>query len=91
MILLIYLLFKYYPVQFKPFINSFNITYSLSAFIIIISSVMHFCLVITISYINCYTFLPQQYLYFFPLPQGQGSFLPIFLPLTTIPDIFCSL
>ena len=21
---------------------------------------------------------PQQYLYFFPLPQGQGSFLPTF-------------
>ena len=25
-------------------------------------------------------FFPQQCLYFLPLPQGQGSFLPIFLP-----------
>lgn len=25
-----------------------------------------------------YTFFPQQCLYFNPLPQGQGSFLPIF-------------
>ena len=23
--------------------------------------------------------LPQQFLYFLPLPQGQGSFLPVFL------------
>src|SRR5690606_4743515 len=26
-------------------------------------------------------YLPQHFLYFFPLPQGQGSFLPIFLTL----------
>ena len=25
-----------------------------------------------------YAFLPQQFLYFFPLPQGQGSFRPTF-------------
>jgi len=25
--------------------------------------------------------LPQHFLYFFPLPQGQGSFLPILFPL----------
>ena len=24
--------------------------------------------------------LPQHFLYFFPLPQGQGSFRPIFVP-----------
>ena len=24
-------------------------------------------------------YLPQQFLYFLPLPQGQGSFLPIFV------------
>ena len=35
-------------------------------------------------------YLPQQYLYFFPLPQGHGSFLPTFLPITTVPDFFCS-
>ena len=29
-------------------------------------------------YINNFYFLPQQSLYFFPLPQGQGSFLPTF-------------
>ena len=29
-------------------------------------------------FILCY--LPQQFLYFLPLPHGQGSFLPIFLP-----------
>lgn len=29
---------------------------------------------------------PQQFLYFFPLPQGQGSFLPIFfLPIHHLP------
>jgi hypothetical protein len=27
-----------------------------------------------------HTFLPQHFLYFFPLPHGQGSFLPIFFP-----------
>ena len=27
-----------------------------------------------------YSSLPQQFLYFLPLPQGQGSFLPIFSP-----------
>lgn len=26
-------------------------------------------------------YLPQQFLYFLPLPQGQGSFLPIFLSI----------
>ena len=26
-------------------------------------------------------YLPQQFLYFLPLPQGQGSFLPILLTL----------
>jgi hypothetical protein len=26
--------------------------------------------------------LPQQFLYFLPLPQGQGSFLSDFLPVT---------
>ena len=25
---------------------------------------------------NLYAFLPWQFLYFLPLPQGQGSFLP---------------
>jgi len=25
-----------------------------------------------------YAVLPQQFLYFFPLPQGHGSFLPAF-------------
>ena len=27
-----------------------------------------------------YAFLPQQFLYFLPLPHGHGSFLPIFGP-----------
>ena len=36
------------------------------------------------------SFLIQQNLYFFPLPQGHGSFLPIFFPTTTVPDFFCS-
>src|SRR5699024_8784213 len=38
-----------------------------------------------------YLFLPQQYLYFLPLPHGHGSFRPIFGPFTTVPDFFCSL
>ena len=28
-----------------------------------------------------YSSFPQQFLYFLPLPQGQGSFLPTFSPL----------
>jgi len=32
---------------------------------------------------RAHVFFPQQCLYFFPLPQGQGSFLPIFLPFRT--------
>lgn len=28
-----------------------------------------------------YSIFPQQFLYFFPLPQGQGSLRPIFFPL----------
>ena len=36
-------------------------------------------------------YLPQQCLYFFPEPQGQGSFLPIFFSFTIVPDFFCSL
>ena len=31
----------------------------------------------------CQPFFPQQFLYFFPLPHGQGSFLPGCLPFTT--------
>jgi hypothetical protein len=31
------------------------------------------------SKVKIYAFFPQQRLYFFPLPHGQGSFLPIFL------------
>ena len=27
---------------------------------------------------------PQHFLYFLPLPQGQGSFLPIFFPFTMV-------
>ncbi len=27
-----------------------------------------------------YAFLPWQFLYFFPLPQGHGSFRPTFSP-----------
>lgn len=37
---------------------------------------------------NCkfifYSSLPQHFLYFLPLPQGHGSFLPIFLPFLTV-------
>ena len=29
-------------------------------------------------------FLPQHFLYFFPLPQGQGAFLPIFSELISV-------
>ena len=35
-----------------------------------------------------YAFLPQQFLYFLPLPHGHGSFLPIFFPLITVPEKF---
>ena len=35
-----------------------------------------------------YAFLPQHFLYFFPLPQGQGSLGYTFLPsLFTVPEI----
>ena len=42
--------------------------------------------------ISCYyIFLPQQCLYFFPLPQGHGSFLPIFgLVLTIVVPWACA-
>ena len=40
---------------------------------------------------NNYAFNPQHFLYFLPLPQGQGSFLPIFLPFTIVPEAFCCL
>ena len=36
-------------------------------------------------------YLPQHFLYFFPLPHGQGSFLPTFFSLRTVPEFFCSL
>lgn len=31
-----------------------------------------------------FSFAPQHFLYFLPLPHGQGSFLPIFLPLRIV-------
>ena len=37
-----------------------------------------------------YAFFPQHFLYFLPEPHGHGSFRPIFLPTTTVPDFFCS-
>lgn len=39
----------------------------------------------------CENYLPQQYLYFFPEPHGQGSFLPTFFSFITVPESFCSL
>lgn len=36
-------------------------------------------------------FFPQHFLYFLPLPQGQGSFLPILWGFRTVPEAFCSL
>ena len=33
-----------------------------------------------------YLFLPQQFLYFLPLPQGQGSFRPTWTVFTKILD-----
>jgi hypothetical protein len=33
--------------------------------------------------------LPQQFLNFFPLPQGQGSFLPTFCPRLRIGSTVC--
>ena len=38
------------------------------------------------SFVFCFTylFLPQQFLYFFPLPQGQGSFLPTVFSFTNV-------
>ena len=36
-------------------------------------------------------YLPQQFLYFFPLPHGHGSLRPIFFPFTIVPDNFCFL
>ena len=35
--------------------------------------------------------LPQQCLYFLPLPHGHGSLRPILCGFTTVPDFFCSL
>ena len=32
-----------------------------------------------------YSFLPQQFLYFLPLPQGQGSLRPTFLATFFVP------
>lgn len=37
---------------------------------------LFWCLLLVIPY------LPQHFLYFFPLPQGHGSFRPIFLVVT---------
>lgn len=37
-----------------------------------------------------YPYLPQQRLYFLPLPHGHGSLRPGFLPTITVPDFFCS-
>lgn len=48
-----------------------------------------FC-VLSYCLFSCLPYLPQQYLYFLPLPQGQGSLRPIFLPTMTVPDFFCS-
>ena len=45
----------------------------------------------TMSWMFFYCTFPQQNLYFLPLPHGHGSFLPTFLSLITVPDIFCSL
>lgn len=42
-------------------------------------------------YTGSRAYLPQHCLYFLPLPHGHGSFLPTFLSLITVPDIFCSL
>ena len=36
-------------------------------------------------------YLPQQCLYFLPLPHGHGSFLPTLCGFTTVPDFFCSM
>ena len=38
-----------------------------------------------------YAFFPQHFLYFLPLPQGQGSFLPILRGLRMVPEAFCCL
>jgi hypothetical protein len=38
-----------------------------------------------LTYPDCHCQLrPQQFLYFLPLPQGQGSFLPIFTRFTGV-------
>ncbi len=39
--------------------------------------------------VNQASCLPQQFLYFLPLPHGQGSFLPIFAPFLTGADGVC--
>ena len=38
-----------------------------------------------------YRFLPQHFLYFLPLPQGQGSLRPILGGFTTVEEVLCSL
>ena len=37
-----------------------------------------------------YFYLPWQFLYFLPLPQGHGSFLPIFFVLLALFTLSCS-
>ena len=41
-----------------------------------------------VSFFRSHTFLPQQFLYFFPLPQGQGSLRPIFGVVRTTVVVF---
>lgn len=47
--------------------------------------------VLTTSVLTGYAFLPQHFLYFLPLPQGQGSLGYTFGALCTVVDSFCSL
>lgn len=42
-------------------------------------------------YKGLWGYLPQQFLYFLPLPHGHGSFLPTLSSLTTILDLLKSL
>ena len=38
-----------------------------------------------------FSFAPQHFLYFLPLPQGHGSLRPTFGPFTIVVEAFCAL
>ncbi len=66
-------------------VAAFRIFAKASAFIIVVKRKIFVC---QENFLRLF-YLPQHCLYFLPLPQGQGSFLPTFVPFVT-GFFFCS-